>query len=408
MSGKALIADSKTEYQTRAGLSRRDCLRMSLITAATAITGFNSSWWQTVVLAETKDQFAGGNKIGVVGFIGEGSREMNSATGTELDGRLYTNLSTLTPEHPIPRTKDFYIRTRASNLLEYETSWTIQLSGLAGERASFSLARLTARERPMGVHFMECVGNTSACSFGLLSAASWTGVPLSEVLGMIREQPRATQLLVSGFDHYQSGSVTSIPGASWIFKLADLEARGAFLATRMNGELLSRDHGAPVRLIVPGWYGCACIKWVNEIALVSEDAAATSQMKEYAERTGQQGVPDLARDYLPAAVEYAAVPIRVEQWSVDGASKYRVVGILWGGSAPVKKLEIRFNPEDEFIPVDHLEHSGKGSWRFWSHAWVPQNEGTYLIRLQVKDPVVETKRLDSGRYLRAVTIGERG
>jgi DMSO/TMAO reductase YedYZ molybdopterin-dependent catalytic subunit len=394
--------------ELQASFSRRDWLRMSLTAGLTVVTGFDRSWWPTVAFAGTQDAFHGGNKIGNLDFVGEFPFDMNTVIGTELDGRLYTDLSTLTPEHPGTPTEDFYIRTCASKLLEDNAPWTIRLAGLARDEANLSLARLTAVEKPMGVHLMECVGNQRACHFGLMSAASWTGVAVSEILNMVRIGPPATHLLVSGFDRYQAESVSSIPGASWIFKLDEVRASGAFLATRMNGKPLPRDHGAPVRLVVPGWYGCASIKWVNEIALVSDDAPASPQMKEYAERTGQQGVRDLAKDYLPAGVEYAATPIRIERWSVDSAFKYRVVGLLWGGSAPVKKLEIRFNPEDEYVPVDHLDHPGQSSWRFWTHAWVPRNEGEYLIRLRVKDPVVQAKRLESGRYERAVVISEKG
>ena len=65
----------------------------------------------------------------------------------------------------------------------------------------------------------------------------------------------------------------------------------------MNGKPLTKDHGAPIRLIVPGWYGCACIKWVNEITLVDDGAEATSQMQEFAGSTQEVGVPKLVRDY---------------------------------------------------------------------------------------------------------------
>jgi DMSO/TMAO reductase YedYZ molybdopterin-dependent catalytic subunit len=391
--------------ELQARFSRRDWLRMSLIGGMIVVTGFDPLRWQTVAFANNKNSFYGGKKIGDIDFIGEFPFEMNTVIGTELDGRLYTDLSPLTPEHPITPTKDFYIRTCASKLLEDSTrAWTVRLAGLARERANLSLSGLTAMEKPMGVHLMECVGNQRACHFGLVSAASWTGVSLSDILNTVRIGPRASHVLVSGFDRYEAEPVSSIPGASWIFKLDELRARGAFLATRMSGKPLTRDHGAPVRLIVPGWYGCACIKWVNEIALVFDDAPATSQMKEYAERTGQQGVPDLATDYLPAAMEYAATPIRIERWSVDGAFKYRLVGLLWGGSAPVKKLEIRFNLEEEYVPVDHLSLPGQNSWRFWVHTWVPRNEGEHVIRLRVKDPVVQAKRLESGHYERAVVI----
>ena len=94
----------------------------------------------------------------------------------------------------------------------------------------------------------------------------------------------------------------------------ELKASKAFLATEMNGESLTRDHGAPVRLVVPGWYGCVCIKWVDEVTLLGEGAATTSQMREFASRTMQQGVPELVKDYRPAFIEQAAMPIRVEKW----------------------------------------------------------------------------------------------
>ena len=55
----------------------------------------------------------------------------------------------------------------------------------------------------------------------------------------------------------------------------------AFLALRMNAAPLPEDHGGPVRLVVPGWDGCCCIKWVNRVELVDRNQSATSQMKEY-------------------------------------------------------------------------------------------------------------------------------
>jgi DMSO/TMAO reductase YedYZ molybdopterin-dependent catalytic subunit len=398
------MGNSRITPEILTRVSRRDWLRMSLITGMTVVTGVDRLWWPPVALAHAQ-VFQGGKKIDDVDFVDEHPFEMNTVIGTELDGRLYTDLSSLNPEHPITPTRNFYIRTCVSKLLEDDTrTWTIRFAGLAPEKADLSLARLTAVERPMGVHLMECVGNQRACHFGLMSAASWAGVELSDILNTVRIRPRARHVLVSGFDRYQAESVSSIPGASWIFQLQELKDRGAFLATRMNGEPLSRDHGAPVRLIVPGWYGCACIKWVNEIAFVPDNAPATAQMKEYAERTGQPGIPDLARDYLPAAMEYAATPIRIERWSIDGVFKYRVVGLLWGGSTPVKKLEIRFNPDEKYVPVDQLDAPGQDSWRFWTHAWVPRSGGAHRIQLRVKDPVVQAKRLDSGYHVRTVVI----
>jgi hypothetical protein len=161
-----------------------------------------------------------------------------------------------------------------------------------------------------------------------------------------------------------------------------------------------------VRLVVPGWYGCTCIKWVDEITFVGDDAEATSQMREYAARTMQKGVPELAKDFQPAVIEQAAMPVRIEKWSVAGKIQYRVVGIAWGGAQPVKVLQIRFNPEEDYVPVDNFHQVKNDPWTLWTHNWSPKAPGTYAIRLSVKEQAVQARRLDSGYYVRSVEITE--
>jgi DMSO/TMAO reductase YedYZ molybdopterin-dependent catalytic subunit len=257
----------------------------------------------------------------------------------------------------------------------------------------------------MGQHLMECAGNTREGRFGLISVADWTGVPLADVVQRLTAIPKDTRILVSGFDRYASTSVSSTPGASWIFSLDDIHSTGAFLATEMDGKPLTRDHGAPVRLVVPGWYGCTCIKWLTGIQAVPDKAEPTSQMQEFAFRTMQQGSPKVARDYQPPVIDQAAMVTRVEKWRVGERIKYRVAGILWGGTKPVKRLEIRFNPEEEHVPLE-VHQSSNDPWSFWSHSWSPAAPGTYLIRLRVAEPATQTRRLDMGFYVREVEISE--
>jgi DMSO/TMAO reductase YedYZ molybdopterin-dependent catalytic subunit len=325
--------------------------------------------------------------------------------GSELDGRLFSDLSKLTSENPVPPTEAFYVRTRASPLLD-DKGWPIRVGGLVDKPATLSIEDLKKNVRPTGRHLMECSGNARATRFGMLSVADWSGVPMSQLLEAWEAKPRTTHVMVSGFDSYSGASLTSVAGADWVFTREQMKASKAFLATEMNGQPLTKDHGAPVRLVVPGWYGCTCIKWVNAITFVDENAPATSQMEEFARRTHQQGVPELARDYRPATVDQSAMPIRVEKWLVDGKIKYRVAGILWGGSRLVKVLEIRFNPEEDYVWVDNFSQTTNDPWSFWSHAWTPKAVGTYMIHLRVADPVVETKRLDSGYYVRSVEVTE--
>ncbi len=69
-------------------------------------------------------------------------------------------------------------------------------------------------------------------------------------------------------------------------------------------------------------------------------------------------------------------------------------------------LEIRFNPDEDYVPVDSFEQTANDPWSFWTHAWTPKKTGIHMIRLRVKDPPVQTRRLDRGYYLRSVEITE--
>ena len=336
--------------------------------------------------------------------MGESERPLEQAFNSGLDGRLYTDLSKLGPTNLVTPSEAFYIRTRYPDLLVPENPWRISIHGLPGSPVDLFLDDLLPMAVDQGAQLMECSGNTRSASFGLLSSAEWAGIQLLDAIDQFEIPAGATRLLVSGFDQYSQPSERSTPGASWIFSFDELERSGAFLATELNGAPLPADHGAPVRLVVPGWYGCTCIKWVNELRFVGEDEPATSQMREYASRTHQSGTPALARDYLPAEIDLAALPVRIEKWLVSGAIRYRVVGVQWGGAAHTNKLEIRFGEGSwESICMTNVSPA---PWALWEHPWRPPATGVYAITLRTTDPSIRTRRLDTGYYLREVAIDQ--
>ncbi len=386
-------------------LSRRSLLKGSLLGSASLLNSAGVAW-PSSLRTQQKDASRNGKLLGTLDFVGESPVPLDIPQGSELDGRLYSDLSTLEPENPITLMEKFYIRSRASELLPDPATWQVKLGGLIDQPMNLGIEGLRKAARPMGTHLMECAGNVRQAKFGLLGVGDWTGVPASEILNKAKAKSQAARVLISGFDRYATESRTSISGASWAFSREQLEKAGAFLATALNGQPLPKDHGAPVRLMVPGWYGCTCIKWVNEITLVEDAVEATSQMREYAARTLQKGVPRLAKDFEPASIEQAAMPIRIEKWSVADRIEYRVVGIAWGGSEPVKLLQIRFNPDEDYVPVDNFHQVSNDPWTFWTHNWSPKAPGRYLIHLSVKEPAVRARRLDSGYYVRSVEIAE--
>jgi DMSO/TMAO reductase YedYZ molybdopterin-dependent catalytic subunit len=347
--------------------------------------------------------------------------------GSSLDARLFTDLSRLgtssqsalrNPQSALVTPNDrYYIRTAQPAAARDARSWRIQVTGLVEASASIGLDDLERTATTLGPCVMECAGNSDPANFGLMSAATWEGFPLTAILDRVKAASPNARVLVSGVDDTAS-AMTSYPGASWIFTRDDLQR--ALLAVRMNGAPLPPDHGLPVRLIVPGWYGCACIKWVDRIELVPDDARATTQMREFAARTHQPLPPSiltsistgtaLARDFTPAVIDTAAMPVRVEKWVNGGRVEYRVVGIIWGGMSsprPTNALSIRFRTNGPWTKVDDCPMPASAlTWSVWTHTWRPTEIGRYQIVLRVDDPSIRTRRLDLFFYVREIDIDE--
>lgn len=387
-------------------LTRRAILKGSIIASGISIVGMRDLRLPSFFSSPQTNSFQNGRSLGLIEFVGEAPIPLDTAMGAGLDGRLYTDLSKVGRKNPTIPNDKFYVRTRASEFLKDGEPGRIEVTGLVKQPTKFSVTEVKKMSRPARLHLLECSGNVRDAHFGMLSVADWSGAPVSDLLDSIHVQQAASHILISGFDRYPNTSSTSEPGASWIFPIDELKSSQAFFATTMNGTPLPKDHGAPIRLVIPGWYGCTCIKWVDQIQLLGEDALTTSQMREFASRTMQQGVPERVRDYRSPRIEQTAMPVRVEKWLVDGKIKYRVYGIAWGGDRLANGLEIRFSSDEDYVPVDDFRQTANDPWSFWTHAWTPAKPGTHFIRLRLKDRGIRARRLDSGYYTRSVDITE--
>jgi DMSO/TMAO reductase YedYZ molybdopterin-dependent catalytic subunit len=391
--------------------SRRRFLSHTLALGALTVAPVEP-WLVRLAAQAPCDDGAGGELLRVLPLYGPGAADvplgaMVGAPG--LDARQFTDLSGLSAATLVTPSDQVFVRTSAPPGLDHDPrGWSVTVRpALGAEGVALSAAALADDARPMGVHVMECAGNANPQNFGLMSAVAWDGVPLARLLDRVPRPPGTAGVLVSGVDHEQQGSRQSLPGASWVLPLDAVDRLAPFLAVRMNGQPLTADHGAPVRLVVPGWYGCAWIKWVNELRWVGADEPSTTQMLEFAFRTHQDDIPELARAYGDPAIDTAAMPIRVEQRRLAGRIEYRVVGVVWGGTQAVDRLVIRFGSRDRgtafpICPAPSSPHS----WSLWSYRWRPEEPGYYDITLRAADPQVRTRRLDLSFYIRRVRIDE--
>lgn len=351
-----------------------------------------------------EDPFAGGELLATLLFLGEDDEAVGYRDGEGLDGRLALDLSTLDEESLVQDNDSFYLRTFEPVDLE-STDWRIPIRGLVEADAEIRATEIDKLAMEVEPTLLECSGNGSNRGFGLMSAARWSGMPVEEVLSKVSPTPGATRVRIRGYDEHPP-STGSVEGAAWVFTVEELSEAGAFFATRMNGEPLPADHGGPVRLVVPGWFGCCCIKWVDEIAFVDDSEPASSQMIEFASRTHQEGAPALAADYAPARIQQAAMPVRVEKWQVKGQIRYRIIGILWGGERSTDALTLSFNGASP-VPVELCPPmEGNRSWTLWEHSWEPEATGLYSLTCHIDDPSIDQIRLDDAYYARLVEIDQ--
>jgi len=226
-------------------LSRRDFLAAALVAPA-ALRQATSS--------------GAARYVGAVPLAAPGatSPPFGRLLGDGLDARMFTDLSQLVDPQssvnqqlsPVTPTDRFFVRTAASSALPALESWTIHLAGLVQSPRDVRLRELEPHAAPPLRALLECSGNADPLNYGLLSTADWEGIPVTAVLDRMQPSAPSTRVLVSGIDDASRQWRTSVAGASWIFSRDDLSR--ALLVTRMNGAALPRDHGAPLRLLVPG------------------------------------------------------------------------------------------------------------------------------------------------------------
>jgi DMSO/TMAO reductase YedYZ molybdopterin-dependent catalytic subunit len=391
--------------------SRRDALRALAASGLTTLIDNGTVLAQLAAAQPCADPAAAGTLIGTLPLFRGAAPSQSFGVkfgGRGLDARLITDLSLLEPDRLITPNALAYVRTESPEAAaSHKGPWTIRTAGLIPRPGTLMLDDLTRSSRSMGAHLFECAGNNNPANFGLMSVAEWDGVPLADLVAQLQPDSRATAVLVSGMDHDGQRSAASVAGASWIFPLASLEQLGAFLATRMNGEAPPLDHGRPVRLAVPGWYGCAWIKWVNEIRLVDANEPATSQMKEFAGRTHQTARHELARDYAPPDIQTAATAVRVEKRRSPSGIFYRIVGIVWGGTKPPEHLAIQMGSGGPWstFPICPIPRT-VATWSLWEYHWKPAKTGVFDIALRVPDRDMPQRRLDAGYYVRQVRIDQ--
>jgi DMSO/TMAO reductase YedYZ molybdopterin-dependent catalytic subunit len=198
-----------------------------------------------------------------------------------------------------------------------------------------------------------------------MSTADWTGVPLSRLLDEAGLKPTATEIVFHGADRGIDAGVEHHFARS----LARDEAlrEDVLLAYAMNGAPLPPQHGAPLRLVVPRWYGMASVKWLQAIEALDRPFDGFQQARGYHFRRAatDQGEPcTLMR--VNCAMAPPGIPDFYTRRRVVDAGTVEIVGRAWSGSAPIARVE--FAVDGAWCDA-HLEESAPFCWQRWRASW---------------------------------------
>jgi DMSO/TMAO reductase YedYZ molybdopterin-dependent catalytic subunit len=176
---------------------------------------------------------------------------------------------------PVTPTARFFRRSHFPIPALDRSAWRLAVGGLVHRPLRLSLPELTALPAQTMAVTLECAGNGRArfrpptpgvqWGEGAVGTAEWTGVRLTDVLDRAGVRPGAREIIFSGADQ---GPVDDAPGQIRFERsltVRDALESGALLAYAMNGQPLPVRHGYPLRLVVPGWYGAASVKWLTDI-----------------------------------------------------------------------------------------------------------------------------------------------
>jgi DMSO/TMAO reductase YedYZ molybdopterin-dependent catalytic subunit len=255
--------------------------------------------------------------------------------------------------------------------------WKLNVGGLVGKTASLTLDDLKRRPAKEYVATMECSGNSP--TGGLVGNARWKGTPLAAVLRECKIAPEAVETVffaadtgtekIRGADYKQSFA-RSLP-------VNEALSNDVLLCYEMNGKPLESTHGAPVRLVVPGHYGVAWVKWLTRIELHDRKYLGRFTGRDYVTIRGEKhGEETIWRETSVGRMNLKSVPSRVLKR--DGG-KYVIQGAAWDDGTPIQKVEVKIDGGEWKATKLDNSHKDPYTWRFWSFDWDGAAAGEHTI-----------------------------
>jgi DMSO/TMAO reductase YedYZ molybdopterin-dependent catalytic subunit len=290
----------------------------------------------------------------------------------------------------------FYVRCHFPIPQIDAKTWRLKIEGEVEKPFELSYAELLRMKSRTVRATLECAGNSrvfliprakgAPWELGAVGNAEWTGVPLSAVLERAEMKASATDVIFEGSDQ---GEIEEPPRPAGEIHYArgvprDKALKDALLAFKMNGGELSPAHGFPVRVIVPGWYGMASVKWLARIVASGQPFTGYFQSIDYAYWERRGGLPVLVPITELQVKAEIARPHKAEV--LPAGAKYRLYGAAWTSGADVAKVDISDDCGATWRPAKLLGKPVPNAWRLWEYEWqTPSEPGKQTLMARATD-----------------------
>ncbi len=310
-------------------------------------------------------------------------------------------------ETPLPALRNertpaelFYVRNHFEVPSIEINQFQLSVNGAVSNPLELTLDQVKAYPKNSLLVVMECAGNGRASmnpaikgtpwDLGAISQAEFTGTSLQNLLAQAGLTGEASEVLFTGLDQgeLRTGEVESY--ARSLPREVALHP-DTLLVWEMNGAPLSQQHGCPLRLVVPGWYGMASVKWLREITVLTRQFEGFFQSQEYV-YIGEEGVSD---NTPVSSMRVRSLILEPETGAAHKQDHIQVAGIAWTGEGRVTKVELSFDGGQHWDEAQTGPSSSLFEVIRWEYSWQPNQRGEYTILARAYDSSGDVQPLSS-------------
>lgn len=281
--------------------------------------------------------------------------------------------------------------------------YTLEVDGAVDRPLRLDLEDLVARPERTETITMECAGNGRArirprpvsqpWLHEAVGTAAWSGVSVSDLLDEAGVTDGAVEAVFTGLDRGLEGGVVQAYQRS--LSLDEARRPEVILAHRMNGSPLLPQHGAPLRLVVPGWYGMTAVKWLERITLVTEPFRGFQQTESYRFRKSEEdeGRP-VTRIQPRSLLQPPGIPDFLTRRRIVESGRVELMGRAWSGFGPITFVEVSLDGGTTWEKAACGDPNGPYGWCAWRWSWEAE-PGDYVLCSRASDSTGRIQPLEA-------------